>query len=762
MCAGTPPQTGVRSPADSQRWRTKFLGFVLAKWMSMKRTGQTVPSFLPSILRSPCLLFFLWAMWLASPYLLFGEGSYCRASDNADSFLAVAEAIHVRGVSEPVGWWNPLLVGGQDALSSMQVPELVQWLFVLKPGWLAYGLLMSCQRFLAGYSLYRLLRDELALEPWAAVYGGLTYALFAQELIAGGVAEGYNVYDGIALPGIPATIWALGRIHRQPQSTRWPAAVALGGIVALGSVFPFAIFFFLTYFLWFAAVKPRKGVGFWAVFAVFTMAWLLTESLPLWASMLNAPLSQRAYWDWTRPPLGGVNRYPRMAASLARDNLLPLTLLSLGLIFSRLHDKRLNVLAALLAAILVFIASYEPIHGNLIVRLGFLSGFQFSRVYYSVPFLCATAGAIALPHILGGGEIQLAWRKRLVAIASMAVPVGLFAICVTLERSVEIQIQVLHNMLSGENYSAFYRNPQILSLTKQHRNAPPFRVATVFPTGSVMHPGMLWAYGLATVDGELQIYPKRFHRFWGEVIRGVTNTGPYFRDNFLNWGCRVYLFWPDPVAPESKPARFCDLYNLNLLSLANVQFVVSPVPLDDARLTLVDSHGEGSTNARESVADQGGRFARLRRFLKDGPQPLKLFIYENREVIPRVFVAHRTRLFEVREQLLSALADASREDLASTAFLLRGEADGIDLGRTSLVKNPARLHAIQADRLLLSVSVSQPGILVVTQNYSPFWKVRIDGTEGRLFPVDHTFQGVRLEPGQHVVELTYRPPYALH
>ncbi len=735
---------------------------MLAKRMSMKSTGQTASSFPPSMLRSPGLLFLLWAMWLASPYLLFGADSYCRWHDNADSLLALLQTNASVGVSGVGQWWNALIVGGQDALSSLQFPVLVQWLFIPIPGSLAYGLIMGCQRFLAGYFLYRLLRDELAVVPWAAVYGGLTYALFSQSAINDGW-QGYNLLDGFSLPGIPATVWALARIDLQRRPSRWIAAAGLGVLVALGQTFPLAIFYFVGYFVWFAAVKPRKDLGFWALFVVFTIGWLLTAALPIWGSMLTAPLSQRTSWNVAIDPMGDENRYSRMALSLMRDNLLSIVLLSLGLIFRRFRDQRLNVLAVVIAGILVYVASYHFFLRTIIVRLGFLSGFQFSRVYLVLPFFCAAAGAAALPSILRGGEIRLLWRERLVAITSMAVPIGLFAIFLTFQRSAETQIQVLRNMLSGESYSVYYRNPQLLALARDNRDAPPFRVATICPSGpNSVHPAMLWAYGLATVDGYLQIYPKRYHRFWGKVIRNLMNTDPKTQVYFQNWGCRVYLFWTGPMEPDSEPARFSDLYNLDLLSLANVRFLVSPVPLDDDRLTLVHSNGEGSSDARGSAADQGKRFPRLRRFLRDGPEPLRLFIYENREVIPRVFLAHRTRLFEEREQLLSALADASREELASTALLLRDEADGIDLGRTSGVNDPTRVEVIQADRIVVSVSVSRPGILVVTQNYSPFWKVRVDGSEGRVIPVDHTFQGVSLEPGQHEVELTYRPPYALY
>jgi hypothetical protein len=58
----------------------------------MNSTGQTLTSHARSLFGAPALFFLLWAGWLASPYLVFGQGSYCRSHDNADSFLALALA----------------------------------------------------------------------------------------------------------------------------------------------------------------------------------------------------------------------------------------------------------------------------------------------------------------------------------------------------------------------------------------------------------------------------------------------------------------------------------------------------------------------------------------------------------------------------------------------------------------------------------------------------------------------------------------------
>src|SRR5262249_53566048 len=146
------------------------------------------------------------------------------------------------------------------------------------------------------------------------------------------------------------------------------------------------------------------------------------------------------------------------------------------------------------------------------------------------------------------------------------------------------------------------------------------------------------------------------------------------------------------------------------------RFLVSPVPLSDDRLRLVDSSGEDSSDAERAAAYRERIRTRLRRYLKGGSPPLRLFIYENAEVIPRVFLAYRTRLFAEREQLLSAVGEAPREELATTAFLLRGEAGDIDLRNASGASASVQIKLFEAERIVVSTSADRPGILVVTQN----------------------------------------------
>mgnify|MGYP001615222972 FL=1 len=69
--------------------------------------------------------------------------------------------------------------------------------------------------------------------------------------------------------------------------------------------------------------------------------------------------------------------------------------------------------------------------------------------------------------------------------------------------------------------------------------------------------------------------------------------------------------------------------------------------------------------------------------------------------------------------------------------------------------------AAASDEVTVAVTLDAPAMLVLTDNYNPAWRVRVDGVEKKVIPVYHTFMGVMLERGTYQVVFRYEPPYAL-
>ena len=141
-----------------------------------------------------------------------------------------------------------------------------------------------------------------------------------------------------------------------------------------------------------------------------------------------------------------------------------------------------------------------------------------------------------------------------------------------------------------------------------------YRVATVSGT---IHPAFANAYGMETIDGYPNLYPKRFKLFWEAVIEPTTRKNERVRHYFEDWGNRVYLFG----GPE-KVLRGESVYSLDLLSLSNTKYIVSTKAILDPRLELIDA----------SHSDSKRRFHALSREFTLGRNDL--YIYRNPDTPP--------------------------------------------------------------------------------------------------------------------------------
>jgi hypothetical protein len=215
-----------------------------------------------------------------------------------------------------------------------------------------------------------------------------------------------------------------------------------------------------------------------------------------------------------------------------------------------------------------------------------------------------------------------------------------------------------------------------------------------------------------------------------------------------------------------------------------------------ARQDLVMECGEGPGHSPEAALDLGGSHlsmtgtigeislelalsgpARLERLRYDGlrwDDPSKPFhllaeneefdLFVNSEALPPAFITHAVTAAPNPEVLLGKLAAASHDELAQTAFLLEGPASA-GLSKTSL--SPLIVPLAKKDRVKEGLHLpgqrrfesysDLAGVMVISQNRLPGWRVKVDGREQRLLDVDWALTGVALTPGQRLVELNYQP-----
>lgn len=651
------------------------------------------------------------AAWLSVEYWALGQYSAVIVHDNADCTLPAWLAL-ARAGAGAAAHWMPWSMGGFDRLANdYPLDQPLLWLFFVLPGWLAWGGLLFLHSFLAFFGMQRLCADALETSDEAGAVAGAVFAV--------ALARSYIFKNAWGYALLPAALWALDRLVRdRKRSPVW--AVAAGAVFGLCSSGPLTLPFTLAavpVWLWLRGELGARGLACAAGFAAAAAAARYPVFAAMWA---EAPLSHRA-GAFVESPAFGPRLWLLIRGALAE--LFPaLALAAAGAWAARGRAPRLGRFSAVALAFLV-----SPAAAGLAVsaageRLGMLQGFSFDRFGSLLPLWAALCAALAF-------DLLPAARRRTAA--------ALFA-AAALAWSLPPKAAAARDWYFEGGYAALFSAPSV-SAVAARRDEAPFRVATV-PHG--LHPAYASAYGLEAADGYTNLYPGRYRGFWTEVVAPALTAEPGFRRDLERWGSRVYLVLgaaPPPGTALDVPAR----WRLDLLSLAGVRFVFSRLELSGPGLTLV----------RRGARPEEGAFRErlLRRLRRNLGGDDGLFVYENAAAMPRAFVVPRAVRAGSPAEALAFLRAAD-----AAAFRERVVVEGVP-GPLPSGKGfrAARIVSRSADRLELDVAGAGPGVLVVTDTWTPRRTAEVDGRPSAVYPAWGVFEAVPLAGTEKTVVLAY-------
>ena len=130
-------------------------------------------------------------------------------------------------------------------------------------------------------------------------------------------------------------------------------------------------------------------------------------------------------------------------------------------------------------------------------------------------------------------------------------------------------------------------------------------------------------------------------------------------------------------------------------------------------------------------------------------------VFANRRAVPRAFVPARVRVVRDELHALRTIFGASF-DPRRTAVVRRD-----DLGDGAAPRSgagDARVVHEQNGRVVLEATLERPGVVVLADQLTPGWHVRVDGSPAEALYVDAVLRGVRVPAGRHVVEWSYQVP----
>jgi hypothetical protein len=130
-------------------------------------------------------------------------------------------------------------------------------------------------------------------------------------------------------------------------------------------------------------------------------------------------------------------------------------------------------------------------------------------------------------------------------------------------------------------------------------------------------------------------------------------------------------------------------------------------------------------------------------------------LWRNERALPRAYVV--TRATPATPETALARMTAPDFDPWREVVVVAGAAD-LPPTTEATRASAQRIDEDAPERLRIGLDVARPGVLVVADAFAPGWRARVDGVERPLWIANALMRGIRVAPGDRVVDLVYEPP----
>ena len=716
---------------------------------------------------------------------------------------------YIRSHGNVALWWPALLCGQPTVagfFADMFYPTLLLRLFL--PVHVVWTWTFVLHHFLAGLGTYLFLR-ELKLSVIPAALGGIAY-----ELAGSMVTLAYAGHDG-RLIGSALMPLALFFLHRGMTRRQFVYFTLTGLVLALQllsghlqKVYYTGLMLF-AYFLFMvirAAVQNKSAKAVIRLTAYFAIAVSLgvalsaIQYLPVYGNMPFASRGgERGYvyaTSWSMPIIETFDLLtPRFSGGL--DSYWSKNMF-------KLHSEYLGILPLLFAFIAVFLRWKDrnvkfftfSFAGALLMAWGGNTPFYYipyhlfpglskfrgpAMIFFLAAFSLVALAGLGFDYVLRGMKEDDARKTTKTVLVGGAIPLALLLLFASLKgpmmsllRSTTIQtsqkLEALAAnypvMLGGLLFAAVFAALGVLLVRLFiNRRLKPVAFAAGLAAVMVLDIGL-----------SLNLWNES-----GGYIRGVPKPKEYFAPDeaiaFLKQDTSLYrvLPWhyernddgilayngiqsvagqmPNPLqayqdflgAGSSVMFRPDNLLNSNYMNLANIKYVIS--------VTLPQDASRYDEQNRQAIEQIRSYLSQPRFELAFAGQ--KYAVYRNEAVLPRAFVVPAFQVVANKEQLLGMLR---RPDVNPARTVLLYKDPGFVPGPDT-VAGTAQVIKYDCNEVKVKAGLTAPGLLVLTDCYSPDWKVYVDGKPADLLQAYHAYRAVPLPAGEHEVTFRYESEY---
>jgi len=132
-----------------------------------------------------------------------------------------------------------------------------------------------------------------------------------------------------------------------------------------------------------------------------------------------------------------------------------------------------------------------------------------------------------------------------------------------------------------------------------------------------------------------------------------------------------------------------------------------------------------------------------------------IFVYQNKDCLPWARIVFKYEVISNKDQILKRL---SEPDFDYRNSVILEEKPDLVLVKSDTI-SPSGSAQIVEDHInsfKVKAKLSDPGLLILSQNYYPAWKAYVDGKETKVYRPDYLFRAVPLDKGEHEVEFIYK------
>ncbi len=277
--------------------------------------------------------------------------------------------------------------------------------------------------------------------------------------------------------------------------------------------------------------------------------------------------------------------------------------------------------------------------------------------------------------------------------------------------------------LAGEErFSRYFDNRVYWDAREEFSKENLFRVVSVANRKNVsLHPGYPIYYGLETADAYMNLYPKKYHEIWGQVIRNALKGNKELADYYREYGQRLYLYNPhDSKNDLVDTLAFDTYYDTEVLAMLGVRYVFTTVPLNSTCYSYSDS--------------------------SDG-----IYVYESVKYFPRAYFVTGVKNVSKEEDIYTLLGDAEYKELTENIYLSDPDITEADpVGDNQCV---VEVVDYTNNSLAVKAVTAHEGYLIVTQGNVGEWQAVVDGETTDIVLANGYFIGVKLSEGTHEITL---------